>query len=52
MGRAMLRRGESLVFGAPSGPQAALFLPTPLFHSAGTSLLVGKKPMESRRAIS
>ncbi|KAJ3932391.1 MAG: hypothetical protein NXY57DRAFT_119932 [Lentinula lateritia] len=40
MGRAMLRRGESLVFGAPSGPQAALFLPTPLFHSAGTSLLM------------
>ncbi|KAH7878655.1 uncharacterized protein C8R40DRAFT_1167375 [Lentinula edodes] len=40
MGRAMLRRGESLVFGAPPGPQAALFLPTPLFHSAGTSLLM------------
>ncbi|KAJ3858001.1 hypothetical protein EV368DRAFT_77242 [Lentinula lateritia] len=40
LGRAMLRRGESLVFGAPPGPQAALFLPTPLFHSAGTSLLM------------
>ncbi|KAJ4490255.1 hypothetical protein J3R30DRAFT_3278350 [Lentinula aciculospora] len=40
MGRAMLRRGENLVFGTPPGPQAGLFLPTPLFHSAGTSLLM------------
>ncbi|KAJ3742721.1 hypothetical protein DFH05DRAFT_1527316 [Lentinula detonsa] len=40
MGRVMLRRGEDLVFGTPPGPQAGLFLPTPLFHSAGTSLLM------------
>ncbi|KAE9407012.1 acetyl-CoA synthetase-like protein [Gymnopus androsaceus JB14] len=37
-GRAMLRRGEDLLFESPAGPQTGILLPTPLFHVTGTSL--------------
>ncbi|KAJ3972171.1 hypothetical protein EV361DRAFT_907039 [Lentinula raphanica] len=40
LGRTKLRRGEDLAFAAPPGPQTGIFLPTPLFHSAGAALLV------------
>ncbi|KAF9266811.1 acetyl-CoA synthetase-like protein [Marasmius fiardii PR-910] len=40
-GRAALRRGEDQPFPPPEeGPQSGLLLPTPLFHSTGTSLIV------------
>ncbi|KIK63793.1 hypothetical protein GYMLUDRAFT_71928 [Collybiopsis luxurians FD-317 M1] len=39
-GRAMLRRGEDLVFQSPPGPQPGILLPTPLFHVTGTSLVL------------
>ncbi|KAG7093550.1 hypothetical protein E1B28_007220 [Marasmius oreades] len=40
-GRAALRRGEDVPFPPPvEGPQPGLLLPTPLFHTTGTSLII------------
>ncbi|KAF5391797.1 hypothetical protein D9757_001657 [Collybiopsis confluens] len=39
-GRAMLRRGDDLIFQASPGPQTGILLPTPLFHVTGTSLVL------------
>ncbi|KIK68614.1 hypothetical protein GYMLUDRAFT_36078 [Collybiopsis luxurians FD-317 M1] len=40
IGRATLRRGEEFTLASPPGPQPGIFLPSPLFHSAGLSLVM------------
>ncbi|KAL0575915.1 hypothetical protein V5O48_006061 [Marasmius crinis-equi] len=39
-GRAALRRGEDFPVPPEEGPQQGLLLPTPLFHTTGTSLII------------